>query len=70
MTGEADAGFEDLLAFLQQSRGFDFGGYKRPSLLRRVSRRLQMLGIDIRLRGNGLSGQVRELAGAGVRRAA
>jgi two-component system CheB/CheR fusion protein len=46
MTGEADAGFEDLLVFLQQSRGFDFGGYKRPSLLRRVSRRLQMLGID------------------------
>jgi PAS domain S-box-containing protein len=45
MTGEADAGFEDLLVFLQQSRGFDFGGYKRPSLMRRVSRRLQMLGI-------------------------
>ncbi|HJT62522.1 MAG TPA: CheR family methyltransferase [Burkholderiales bacterium] len=45
MTGEADAGFEDLLGFLQQSRGFDFGGYKRPSLMRRVSRRLQMLGI-------------------------
>ena len=45
MTGEADDGFEDLLVFLQQSRGFDFGGYKRPSLMRRVSRRLQMLGI-------------------------
>ena len=45
MTGEADAGFEDLLAFLQQSRGFDFGGYKRASLMRRVGRRLQMLGI-------------------------
>ena len=45
MTGEADAGFEDLLAFLQQSRGFDFGGYKRASLKRRVDRRLQMLGI-------------------------
>jgi two-component system CheB/CheR fusion protein len=45
MTGEADAGFEDLLTFLQQSRGFDFGGYKRASLMRRVSRRLQMLGI-------------------------
>jgi two-component system, chemotaxis family, CheB/CheR fusion protein len=45
VTGEADDGFEDLLVFLQQSRGFDFGGYKRPSLMRRVSRRLQMLGI-------------------------
>jgi two-component system CheB/CheR fusion protein len=45
VTGEADAGFEDLLAFLQQSRGFDFRGYKRASLMRRVTRRLQMLGI-------------------------
>jgi two-component system, chemotaxis family, CheB/CheR fusion protein len=45
MTGEADAGFEDLLTFLQQSRGFDFSGYKRASLMRRVDRRLQMLGL-------------------------
>jgi two-component system CheB/CheR fusion protein len=45
MTGEADAGFEDLLGFLHQSRGFDFSGYKRVSLKRRVDRRLQMLGI-------------------------
>ena len=40
-----DAEFEALLVFLQQSRGFDFTGYKRPSLMRRVERRMQMLGL-------------------------
>jgi two-component system CheB/CheR fusion protein len=45
MTGEADPAFEDLLVFLQHSRGFDFGGYKRASLMRRVQRRLQLLGL-------------------------
>jgi len=44
MSGE-DTSFEALLEFLQQSRGFDFAGYKRPSLMRRVSRRLQVLGL-------------------------
>ena len=33
MSGE-DTNFEALLGFLQQSRGFDFTGYKRPSLMR------------------------------------
>ncbi len=42
----ADAGFESLLVFLQQSRGFDFTGYKRPSLMRRVMRRMQVLGLS------------------------
>jgi two-component system, chemotaxis family, CheB/CheR fusion protein len=46
LTGEEDRGFEELLLFLQRSRGFDFRGYKRPSLMRRVSRRLHTLGID------------------------
>ncbi|HUQ26024.1 MAG TPA: CheR family methyltransferase [Burkholderiales bacterium] len=41
-----DAAFEDLLAFLQQSRAFDFTGYKRPSLMRRVKTRMQMLNIE------------------------
>ncbi len=40
-----DQQFETLLQFLQQARGFDFTGYKRPSLMRRVSRRMQVLGI-------------------------
>jgi two-component system, chemotaxis family, CheB/CheR fusion protein len=40
-----DPGFESLLQFLRQSRGFDFSGYKRPSLMRRVERRMQTLGV-------------------------
>jgi two-component system CheB/CheR fusion protein len=37
--------FEELLAYLQQSRGFDFTGYKRSSLMRRV--RKQMLSHEL-----------------------
>jgi two-component system, chemotaxis family, CheB/CheR fusion protein len=37
--------FDKLLEFLRQNRGFDFSGYKRPSLMRRVERRTQVLGI-------------------------
>jgi two-component system CheB/CheR fusion protein len=37
--------FEALLVFLQQQRGFDFTGYKRPSLMRRVHRRMQTLEL-------------------------
>src|SRR5512138_1806281 len=44
---QEDAGkFEALLQFLQQSRGFDFTGYKRESLMRRVRRRMQGVAID------------------------
>lgn len=39
------AEFEALLDFLKHSRGFDFTGYKRSSLLRRVRKRLQALGL-------------------------
>ena len=35
-----------LLQFLQQQRGFDFSGYKRPSLVRRVERRMQIVGVN------------------------
>jgi two-component system, chemotaxis family, CheB/CheR fusion protein len=38
--------FENLLYYLQQNRGFDFTGYKRPSLVRRVSKRMQMANIE------------------------
>jgi two-component system CheB/CheR fusion protein len=41
-----DPAFETLLAFLKDARGFDFTGYKRPSLMRRVRRRMQTLEID------------------------
>ena len=46
MTETSEALFEGLLAFLQRERGFDFRGYKRPSLMRRVHRRMQTLGIE------------------------
>src|SRR4051812_35460152 len=39
MTG-TDPQFEALLLFLKEARGFDFTGYKRSSLMRRVSRRM------------------------------
>src|SRR3954468_20482996 len=42
---ETAPGFEALLTFLQEERGFDFTGYKRPSLLRRFQRRLQTVDV-------------------------
>jgi len=33
--------FDHLLEYLRQNRGFDFSGYKRPSLMRRVTKRMQ-----------------------------
>ena len=38
--------FEKLLHFLRDSRSFDFTGYKRPSLMRRVRHRMHEIGID------------------------
>ena len=43
--GNADAEFENLLEYMRQSRGFDFTGYKRPSLMRRVTKRMQTAGV-------------------------
>ncbi|WP_433790363.1 CheR family methyltransferase [Actinoplanes sp. CA-252034] len=37
---ETDPHFEALLVYLKESRGFDFTGYKRSSLMRRVNRRM------------------------------
>jgi two-component system, chemotaxis family, CheB/CheR fusion protein len=39
------AEFEALLAYLKQSRGFDFTSYKRSSLMRRVLVRMQTIGV-------------------------
>jgi two-component system CheB/CheR fusion protein len=36
---------EVLLAYLKRSRGFDFTGYKRPSLTRRITKRMQAIGV-------------------------
>ncbi len=40
----ADPQFEALLVHLKESRGFDFTGYKRSSLVRRVARRMSQVG--------------------------
>src|SRR5215208_7022835 len=37
---------EDLLDLLKESRGFDFTGYKRASLTRRVRKRMQTAKVD------------------------
>jgi two-component system CheB/CheR fusion protein len=40
--GELDA----LLAYVNERRGFDFRGYKRGSLSRRIMKRMQAVGVD------------------------
>jgi two-component system CheB/CheR fusion protein len=45
VTEEFDPELEDLLHFLREERGFDFTGYKRASLGRRVRRRMDQVGI-------------------------
>lgn len=40
-----DPDFETLLLYLKESRGFDFTGYKRSSLMRRVSRRMSQVEV-------------------------
>jgi two-component system CheB/CheR fusion protein len=42
---QPDPAFEALLEHLKASRGFDFTGYKRSSLMRRVNRRMAQVGI-------------------------
>ena len=37
----SDDGFEALLLHIKEQRGFDFTGYKRASLARRVRRRME-----------------------------
>src|SRR5215208_5645911 len=41
-----DQEFEVLLDYLRRTRGFDFSVYKRPSLLRRVQKRIAFVGAD------------------------
>src|SRR5687767_14600022 len=40
-----DPDFEALLTYLKESRGFDFTGYKRSSLIRRVNRRMNQVAV-------------------------
>lgn len=41
-----DLQFEALIDYIKSNRGLDFTGYKRSSLRRRVSRRMQMLNLE------------------------
>ena len=41
----SDAKVDHLLEYLRQSRGFDFTGYKRPSLMRRIAKRMQLVSV-------------------------
>src|SRR3954471_6900308 len=43
---ERDPALETLLEFLKRSRGFDFTGYKRTSLERRLRRRMDSVGCQ------------------------
>jgi two-component system, chemotaxis family, CheB/CheR fusion protein len=43
---EKNSDFEELLLYLRQARGFDFTGYKRSTLMRRVSRRMSQVDIE------------------------
>jgi two-component system, chemotaxis family, CheB/CheR fusion protein len=42
----ADRDLEVLLDYLRRTRGFDFTGYKRASLIRRIGKRMQDVGAD------------------------
>jgi two-component system CheB/CheR fusion protein len=43
---EPDPGFEQLLEFVRDERGFDYTGYRRPTLMRRFEKRMQDVGVD------------------------
>ncbi len=43
---EQNPEFEVLIDYIKSHRGFDFTGYKRSSLMRRIDKRLQFLGIE------------------------
>jgi two-component system CheB/CheR fusion protein len=47
MSASADGPeFEALLEFMKRNRGFDFTGYKRATLVRRVQKRMETVGIQ------------------------
>jgi two-component system, chemotaxis family, CheB/CheR fusion protein len=43
---ESSPELETLLEYIKRNRGFDFGGYKRASLSRRISKRMQVIGVE------------------------
>jgi two-component system, chemotaxis family, CheB/CheR fusion protein len=46
MAVTADQPFDVLLDYLKRTRGFDFTGYKRASLERRIAKRMEAVGVD------------------------
>ena len=47
MNDEAESrDFDPLLDYLKRTRSFDFTAYKRPSLMRRIQKRMQTVGIE------------------------
>ncbi len=44
--GVQDPELDALLEFLKSSRGFDFSGYKRSTLQRRITRRMSEVGVE------------------------
>jgi len=41
-----DPKFERLLEYVRDERGFDYTGYRRPTLMRRFEKRMQAVGAD------------------------
>jgi two-component system CheB/CheR fusion protein len=46
MPADRDVTLDALLEFVKQSRGFDFTGYKRSSIERRIAKRMSEVGVD------------------------
>lgn len=44
-TEENDEAVEAVLVYLRETRGFDFTGYKRASLRRRIQRRMDQVAV-------------------------
>ena len=42
---DSDQEFDELLLMLKETRGFDFTGYKRSTLMRRIRRRMDARGL-------------------------
>jgi two-component system CheB/CheR fusion protein len=45
-TIEPNPELENLLEYLKRNRGFDFSGYKRTTLSRRIRRRMQVISVE------------------------
>jgi CheR methyltransferase, all-alpha domain len=54
-TSDAPQTFEALLEHLKRIRGFDFTGYKRSSLIRRIDKRMGQLNDELRTRSDQLN---------------